>query len=104
LQEEYQQRAKEYSEILRQLEEDNDTEVQGHIQKYEKKLTTERDEIARLKGENVIINKKFGALQKEIDEHMIEIKKLKENEAKLLLVVEKLEKIKAGLKKDVILI
>merc|ERR1719440_2487302 len=58
----------EFDETRLQLEEDVDREIEELKEKYEAKLSTEREAALRLKGENGIMRKKFTALQKDIED------------------------------------
>lgn len=78
-----------------------DTEISNLINKYEKKLRVEKDECARLKGENGIMRKKFNTLNKDIEDNKGEIYRMKEDEKKLQSVIFTLEKEISGLKKEV---
>ncbi len=94
----------EFAEMLKQNEEDLDTEIMNLISKYEKKLRIEKEEGARLKGENGIMRKKFNTLNKDIDDNKTEILKMKEDEKKLQTIIVQLEKEISVLKKEVIFI
>jgi predicted nucleic acid-binding Zn-ribbon protein len=91
----------EFTEIIRQNEEDVDTEISNLINKYEKKMRIEKDECARLKGENGIMRKKFNTLNKDIDDNKGEIHRMREDEKKLQVVISTLEKEIIVLKKEV---
>ena len=67
---------KEHKEIRTQLEKDTDDEIEEIKDRYEKKLSTERDHFLQLKGENGIMRKKFTTLQKEIADKNEEITQL----------------------------
>ncbi|KAJ3227958.1 Cilia- and flagella-associated protein 57 [Clydaea vesicula] len=101
LQEEMRQDSNEFAEMIRQNEEDIDIEIANLINKYEKKLRIEKDEGARLKGENGIMRKKFNTLTKDIDDNKSEIEKMRDDEKKLNFVISTLEKEILGLKKEV---
>jgi hypothetical protein len=94
--------AKEFNEVVGQTEYDNDVEIQNLERKYDTKLQKERDDYAKLKGENGIMNKKFSTLTKEIEDYKLDMQNLKENAYKLNSVVGRLESIRADLKKEVI--
>jgi len=74
-----------YHETRSQLERDTDTEIETLRTKYDTKLHLERDATLRLKGDNGIMQKKFHALQKDIEDQ-------KENKQRLL---EKDQELKA---------
>ena len=73
----------EFDETRRQLEEDVDREIEELKEKYEAKLSTEREAALRLKGENGIMRKKFTALQKDIEDQKDTIQGLYENKKSL---------------------
>ena len=54
-----------------------------HVLRYEGRLAAEREAGLRLKGENGIMKKKFGTLQKEIDDQHAEIAQLFEHKKEL---------------------
>lgn len=92
---------KELEEMTRQNEEDIDTEVVALTNRYEKKVKAEREEAARLKGENGIMRKKFNTLNKDIEENKSEIARMAENEKKLQNVILGFEKDIQNLRKEV---
>ncbi|TPX34714.1 D-alanine---D-alanine ligase [Synchytrium microbalum] len=100
LQEELRSLQREHAETSRHLEEEADAESETLIQKYERKLRGEREEGARLKGENGIMRKKFLTLSKDIEDHRHEIARLHEEEKRLRAIVSSLEKDAAALKKE----
>ena len=67
---------KEHKEIRSQLEKDTDDEIEEIKERYEKRLSTERDHYLQLKGENGIMRKKFTTLKKEIKDKNEEITQL----------------------------
>ncbi len=93
--------AKEFDEVISQSDVDNDVEIQNLGRKYEARLQKERDDYAKLKGENGIMNKKFTTLNKEIDDFKLDMMSLKDNAYKLSTVVGRLESIRSELKKEV---
>lgn len=74
---------RQFDETKRQLEEDTDKEIEELKNKYDTKLHAERDATLRLKGENGIMNKKFSALKKDIEDQKENIKDMKDEEQKL---------------------
>ena len=92
---------KEFNEVVNQTEYDTDIEIQNLERKYDAKLQKERDDYAKLKGENGIMNKKFTTLTKEIEDYKLDTQNLKENAYKLNSVVGRLESIRSELKKEV---
>lgn len=95
------QQSKEYDETKKQIEEDADREILDIKNKYERRLRDEKEANMRLKGETGIMKKKFTSLQKEIDDHKEEIKKLQAETAKLNNIIRNLEKDIQGLKKEI---
>lgn len=87
--------------MTRQNEEDIDTEVVDLTIRYEKKVKAEREEAARLKGENGIMRKKFNTLSKDIEENKSEIARMAENEKKLQNVILGFERDIQNLRKEV---
>ena len=77
-----QDQAADYQEMTRQNQEDIDSEIDMISTRSEKKLKEERDEAARLKGENGIMRKKFNTLNKDIEDNRVEIQRMKENTKK----------------------
>ncbi|KAJ3409665.1 Cilia- and flagella-associated protein 57 [Chytridiales sp. JEL 0842] len=100
IQKELQQQTSEFKEMARQNDTDVDAEVQLVQSRYEKKLRTEKEEGARLKGENGIMRKKFNTLSKDIEDNKTEILRMKEDEKKLRGVIAMLEKEIMSYKKD----
>ena len=58
----------------------------GLLRRYEGRLAAEREAGLRLKGENGIMKKKFGTLQKEIDDQRAEVAQLFEHKKELYAV------------------
>jgi septal ring factor EnvC (AmiA/AmiB activator) len=86
--------------MVHQNEEDIDSEIQQLLNRYEKKVKAEREEGARLKGENGIMRKKFNTLNKDIEENKSEISRMAENEKKLQSVIAGFEKDIQNLRKE----
>lgn len=95
------QQSREYEETKKQIEEDADREILDIKNKYERRLRDEKEANMRLKGETGIMKKKFTSLQKEIDDHKEDIKKLQAETAKLNNIIRNLEKDIQGLKKEI---
>jgi predicted nucleic acid-binding Zn-ribbon protein len=87
--------------MTKQNEEDIDTEAVNLTNRYEKKVKAEKEEAARLKGENGIMRKKFNTLNKDIEENKSEIARMAENEKKLQNVILGFEKDIQNLRKEV---
>ncbi|MBN3302205.1 CFA57 protein, partial [Amia calva] len=100
-QDESREQVREFEESKKQMEEDGDREIQDIRIKYEKRLRNEKEANLRLKGETGIMRKKFGSLQKEIDDRNLDIDKLKTEQQKLQGVIKSLEKDILGLKKEI---
>ncbi|KAJ3163963.1 Cilia- and flagella-associated protein 57 [Geranomyces variabilis] len=90
----------EHIEEQRQVQEDIDTEIERLHQRYQRKLLAEREDGARLKGENGIMRKKFNTLTKDIDDNRIETARMRADEKRLRGVIETLEKEISLLKGD----
>lgn len=65
---------RDWDETRGQMEEDLDEEIERLKARYEEKLAAEREATLKNKGENGIMQKKFAALSKDIDEQREEIK------------------------------
>ncbi|KAJ9467512.1 77 kDa echinoderm microtubule-associated protein [Diplonema papillatum] len=81
----------EHKEIRAQLEKDTDDEIEEIKDRYEKRLSTERDHFLQLKGENGIMRKKFTTLQKEIADKNDEITQLIDTLQMLGLKISRIE-------------
>lgn len=93
---------KECTETILQTEIDIDVEYQNMFVRYEQRMNDERNEYAKLKGDNGIMNKKFGTLFKDIEEYKAEINNSKENGIRLGEITNRLEDSKIELRKEVI--
>ncbi|KAJ3311697.1 Cilia- and flagella-associated protein 57 [Boothiomyces sp. JEL0838] len=100
LYDELKEQEKEFEEMNNQNQQDIDTEIQMATLRYEKRLRIEREEGARLKGENGIMRKKFNTLNKDIEDNRSEIQRMKENAKKLEAVITLLEKDILQLRKE----
>jgi chromosome segregation ATPase len=100
LYDELKEQEREFEEMTKQNQQDIDTEILSVTQRYEKKLRSEREEGARLKGENGIMRKKFNTLNKDIEDNRGEILRMKENAKKLESVISLLEKDILQLRKE----
>jgi hydroxymethylpyrimidine pyrophosphatase-like HAD family hydrolase len=101
IQTELQQQIAEFREMSKQNEDDVDSEIHLVQARYEKKMRFEKEEGARLKGENGIMRKKFNTLNKDIEDNKTEIMRMKDDEKKLKSVIAMLEKEIMSYKKDV---
>jgi hypothetical protein len=87
--------------MTKQNEEDIDTEAVNLTNRYEKKVKEEKEEAAKLKGENGIMRKKFNTLNKDIEENKSEIARMADNEKKLQNVILGFERDIQNLRKEV---
>ncbi|CAG5118964.1 unnamed protein product, partial [Candidula unifasciata] len=106
IQEDYEKQLAEMEEskekALEELTVYYETKLQEMKVKLEqRKLREEKEANLRLRGETGIMRKKFTTLQKEIDDHKDEIKKLQAESSKLNNVIRSLEKDIQGLKKEI---
>ncbi|XP_069559333.1 cilia- and flagella-associated protein 57 [Brachyistius frenatus] len=81
----------EFEEIARQAEEDGERKIHVIQIQYEKKLHTEKETSANLKGKTTIVTQKFYTLQRQIDDREADIKKLKQERQRLLGLIRSLE-------------
>uniref|UniRef100_A0A8C3TAC3 Cilia- and flagella-associated protein 57 n=1 Tax=Chelydra serpentina TaxID=8475 RepID=A0A8C3TAC3_CHESE len=95
------QQLREFEETKKQIEEDEDREIQEIKIKYERRLREERESNLRLKGETGIMRKKFNSLQKEIEERSNDIETMRMEQQKLQGVIKSLEKDILGLKREI---
>lgn len=95
------QQAREQEEMGLQNDQDIDAEIASLGAKYERKLRGEREEGARLKGENGIMRKKFNTLNKDIEDNKSEISRMRDDEKKLHAQIAGLEKEIGALRKEV---
>ncbi|KAK5665187.1 hypothetical protein QVD99_008034 [Batrachochytrium dendrobatidis] len=94
------QQEREFDEMTLQNQQDIDTEMMSVTSRYEKRLRTEREEGARLKGENGIMRKKFNTLNKDIEDNKAEIQRMHDNVKKLENIITVLEKEIQSLRKE----
>ncbi|KAL2912228.1 hypothetical protein HK105_208296 [Polyrhizophydium stewartii] len=94
------QQEREFEEMMSQNQQDIDTEILAITARYEKKLRAEREEGARLKGENGIMRKKFNTLNKDIEDNKAEIQRMRDNAKKLESIISVLEKDIHSLRKE----
>ncbi len=88
-------------DLIGEFEEDIDTEAVNLTNRYEKKVKEEKEEAAKLKGENGIMRKKFNTLNKDIEENKSEIARMADNEKKLQNVILGFERDIQNLRKEV---
>ncbi|KAJ3047877.1 Cilia- and flagella-associated protein 57, partial [Rhizophlyctis rosea] len=87
-------------ETANQTHTDIDTEITLLESRYERKLRVEREESARLKGDNGIMRKKFNTLNKDIEYNKAEVARMRDDEGKLRGVIAVLEREIGGLRKE----
>ncbi|XP_010213977.1 PREDICTED: WD repeat-containing protein 65-like isoform X1 [Tinamus guttatus] len=90
-----------YEEIKKQIEEDEDREIQEIKIKYERRLQEEKESNLRLKGETGIMRKRFNSLQKDIEDRNSEIEEMKLEQQKLQGIITSLEKDILALKREI---
>ncbi|XP_032302082.1 cilia- and flagella-associated protein 57 isoform X2 [Coturnix japonica] len=79
-------------DMRKQIEEDEDREIQDIKIKYERQLVEERESNMHLRGEVGVMNKRLSSLQKELKERNNDIEDLKVEQQNLLGVIKSLEK------------
>ena len=77
------------------MEEDADQEIEELKEKYEVKLSAEREQHLRLKGESGILRKKFQDQQKEMEDSKDDNKQLVQRQKELYHQISMLEKVPA---------
>ena len=92
LSKELQEKRAEFQEMKIQNQEDVDSEIEMISSRFDQKLKEERDEGARLKGENGIMNKKFISMNKDIEDNRLIAVKMRESMKKHDTTVAILEK------------
>merc|ERR1711915_413350 len=99
--EEKRQAVREFEEHKKQIEEDADREIIEMRTKYEKRLRESLESNMQLKGENGILQKKFASLNKEIETHQQDKRRLASDKDKLNDVIKSLEKDIQSLRKEI---
>lgn len=99
--EEKRQALREFEEHKKQIEEDADREIIEMRTKYEKRLRESLESNMQLKGENGILQKKFASLNKEIETHQQDKRRLASDKDKLNDVIKSLEKDIQSLRKEI---
>lgn len=87
--------------MTRQIEDDNDCEIQALRKGYEESLTFEKQTNIRLRGEAGVMKKKYLTSQKEISAIHMEIIYLEAEQQKFKATIRSLEKEISDLKKEV---
>ncbi|XP_054473374.1 cilia- and flagella-associated protein 57 [Anoplopoma fimbria] len=100
-QEDAQQQACEFKEIIRQVKEDEEMQIHDIQIKYEKKLQTEKETNTNLKGETGLMTQKFQSLQRQIDDRCTDINKMKQERQRLLGLIRSLESDIEDLKRQI---
>merc|ERR1712159_709590 len=95
------QQHREFEEHKKQIEEDSDREIIEMRTKYEKRLRESLESNMQLKGENGILQKKFASLNKEIETHQQDKRRLANDKDKLNDVIKSLEKDIQALRKEI---
>lgn len=95
------QAQREFEEHRKQIEEDADREIIEMRTKYEKRLRESLESNMQLKGENGILQKKFASLNKEIETHQQDKRRLMNDKDKLNDVIKSLEKDILALRKEI---
>merc|ERR1712048_646348 len=99
--EEKRQAVREFEEHKKQIEEDADREIIEMRTKYGKRLRESLESNMQLKGENGILQKKFASLNKEIETHQQDKRRLASDKDKLNDVIKSLEKDIQSLRKEI---
>ncbi|KAM3621734.1 uncharacterized protein V6R79_015290 [Siganus canaliculatus] len=100
-QEDAQQQICELKEIVKQVEEDEERMIHNIRIKYERKLHSEKQTNASLKGEACALTQEFGSLQRQIDGRCSDMNKLKQERQRLLGLVRSLESDTQELKRQI---
>uniref|UniRef100_A0A3Q1ITP4 EML-like second beta-propeller domain-containing protein n=1 Tax=Anabas testudineus TaxID=64144 RepID=A0A3Q1ITP4_ANATE len=100
-QEDAQQQIREFKEIIKQVEEDEERKIHDIQIQYEKKLHTEKEANTNLKGETGMVTQKFYSLQRQIDDKCTDINKLKHERQRLLGLIRSLESDIEDLKRQI---
>ncbi|NXJ07760.1 CFA57 protein, partial [Odontophorus gujanensis] len=90
--EDMRQQLKAHEEIKKQIEEDEDQEIQEIKVKYERRLVEEKESNLQLKGEIGVMNKRLSSLQKELKERNSNIEEIKLEQQNLQGIIKSLEK------------
>ena len=101
LKEQIREQREEHVEVCKETEQDADRELVDLQTQYEKRCMDEREAVSKLKNENLLMKKKYNALQVEIDTHKSEIAKINGEEKKMQIFIKSLEKDVLGLRKEV---
>merc|ERR1711988_709146 len=88
-------------ETRRMIEEDCDTEIEQVKRGYEEKLSTEKENLLKLKGDNGLIKKRNAQLQKKWDDQDSILKAEQEKNSELDHKIKMAERDIVGLKKEI---
>ncbi|XP_037831258.1 cilia- and flagella-associated protein 57 isoform X3 [Kryptolebias marmoratus] len=100
-QEETKQKFCEFSEMIKQAEEDEERKIHAIQIKYEEKLHLEKETHTNLKGKSGMMTQKLYSLQRQIDDRCADINKLKHEQQSLLGLVHSLESDIEDLKRQI---
>ncbi|XP_029288716.1 LOW QUALITY PROTEIN: cilia- and flagella-associated protein 57 [Cottoperca gobio] len=100
-QEDAQQQVREFKEITKQVEEDEERMIHDIQIKYEKKLHTEKETNTNLKEETGIMTQKLYSLQRQIDDRHTDINRKKQEQQRLLGLIRSLESDVENLKRQI---
>uniref|UniRef100_A0A665U2J0 Cilia and flagella associated protein 57 n=1 Tax=Echeneis naucrates TaxID=173247 RepID=A0A665U2J0_ECHNA len=100
-QEDAQQQTREFKELIKQVEEDEESAIRNIQIKYEKKLKTEKETNTSLKRETGNMGQKIYSLQRQNDDKRSDINKLKQEQHKLLGLIHSLESDIEDLKRQI---
>ncbi|TNN79622.1 Cilia- and flagella-associated protein 57 [Liparis tanakae] len=89
--EDAQQQVREFKEFTRQVKVDEERMIHDIQVKYEKKLHTERETNANLKGESSVGFQKANSLQRQVEDRCADINQLKQERLRLLGLIRSLE-------------
>lgn len=101
LMKELQDKKIEFVEYCRQVEVENDRNMVETQLKYEKRLTTERNETQLWRGKAGVLQKKYENLTKDVDNLLEEVETLKEEHNKSQKTIERLNHTVEDLQKDI---
>ena len=91
----------EFQVLKTHVEEDADQEIEELKEKYDAKLTQEREATLRLKGENGLMRRKFKGLQRDIEEQKSTIEKKSKAEEAHYEKIRALDKDILGHRKEI---
>ncbi|KAG0554261.1 hypothetical protein KC19_12G077500 [Ceratodon purpureus] len=101
LKEDKEQAYRDFEEVRRQHEEDQDQELEDTKLSYEIMLSSEKDTLLRIKGENGIMKKKMFEFAKDIEIQREELRLLFQQKKELYEIISIMERDMIGLRKDI---